>query len=253
MSILIFILGTILGSFLNVCIYRIPREESIVFPASHCTSCNETLSWKELVPVFSFLFQKGKCTYCGEAISPQYPIIEILNGLLYLILYYHFNLNIEFLFYSIVFSILIIISIIDLKTMIIPDSLNISLLFITILYKLLQYSFYDISPNILNSTLGLIGSSGLFLLIAILSKGSIGGGDIKLIGVLGFILGMKMSILNIFFSFILGAIISIFLLLFEIKERKDPIPFAPFICTAFIIVVLWGNKIINWYIDTFLL
>jgi len=106
---------------------------------------------------------------------------------------------------------------------------------------------YGISPNIINSILGLIISGGLFLLIAILSKGGMGGGDIKLIGVLGFILGIKFSLLNIFLSFILGAIISIFLLLFKIKGRKDPIPFGPFICIAFMIVVLSGEKIIYWY------
>src|SRR5699024_1248718 len=178
-------------------------------------------------------------------ISPQYPLIEILNGLLYLILYYRFNLSLNSVLYGIIFSILIVISIIDLKTMIIPDYLNISLFIVALLHKLLQYTFYDIAPDIFNSILGLIVSGGLFLLIAILSKGGIGGGDIKLIGVLGFILGTKMSILNIFLSFILGAIISIFLLLFKVKERKDPIPFGPFICVAFMITILWGSEIFN--------
>src|SRR5699024_2337227 len=113
MPILIFIIGTILGSFLNVCIYRIPRKKSIIFPSSYCTSCNRALKWYELVPIFSFLFQKGKCRYCGESISPQYPLVEILNGLLYLILYYRFNLGLDFMFYAIISSILIVLSLID--------------------------------------------------------------------------------------------------------------------------------------------
>lgn len=247
MSILIFILGTIIGSFLNVCIYRIPREDSIVFPPSHCTSCSIPLKWYNLIPLLSYVFQGGKCSNCGEKISLQYPIVEMLNGFIYLLLYYFFRLNIDFIFYSIIFSILLVISFIDFKFQIIPDSFNIFILVFAIIYKILQLILYGISPNIINSILGLIISGGLFLLIAILSKGGMGGGDIKLIGVLGFILGIKFSLLNIFLSFILGAIISIFLLLFKIKGRKDPIPFGPFICIAFMIVVLSGEKIIYWY------
>lgn len=248
MQIFIFIIGTIIGSFLNVCIYRIPREESIVFPSSHCPNCSTPLKWYELIPVLSFTFQKGKCRYCGEPISPQYPLVELLNGFLYLILFKHFGGSLSFIFYAIIFSILIVISIIDFEFQIIPDSLNISIFILAIVYKILQYTLYGISPQILNSTLALIISSGLFLLIAILSKGGMGGGDIKLIGALGFILGIKLSLLNIFLSFILGAIISIFLLLFKIKEKKDPIPFGPFICIAFMIVTLWGQEIISWYL-----
>lgn len=248
MPIFIFIIGTIIGSFLNVCIYRIPREESIVFPPSHCTSCGTPLRWYNLIPVLSYIYQRGKCCYCGEKISLQYPLIELLNGFIYLIMYYSFGFSIDFIFYSIIFSILIVISFIDIKFQIIPDSLNIILLILSIMYKTLQHTLYGISPNIINSSLGLIISGGIFLLIAILSKGGMGGGDIKLIGVLGFILGIKFSLLNIFLSFILGAIISIFLLLFKIKGRKDPIPFGPFICIAFMIVTLCGEKIIYWYI-----
>lgn len=249
MSILIFIIGTIIGSFLNVCIYRIPREESIVFPSSHCTSCGTPLKWYNLIPVFSYIYQRGKCSYCGEKISLQYPTVELLNGFIYLLLYYSFGLSIDFIFYSIIFSILLVISFIDFKFQIIPDSLNIFILIFAIIFKILQYKLYDISPNIFNSILGLVISGGLFLLIAILSKGGMGGGDIKLIGVLGFILGIKFSLLNIFLSFILGAIISIFLLLFKIKGRKDPIPFGPFICIAFMIVSLYGEEIIFWYLN----
>ncbi len=251
MPIIIFILGTIIGSFLNVCIYRIPREESIVFPSSHCTSCNTSLKWYELIPILSYVFQKGKCRYCGEGISPQYPLIEILNGLLYLVVFHYFGCNLNFIFYGIVFSILIVISVIDFKFQIIPNSLNIFLIIIGIIYKGLYFTLYGILPDILNSIIGLIIPSIIFLIIAIVSKGGIGGGDIKLIGVLGFILGFKLSILNVFLSFILGAIISIFLLLFKIKGKKDAIPFGPFICLAFMITVLWGQKISLWYFSLF--
>lgn len=252
MSIFIFLLGTIIGSFLNVCIYRIPREESILYPPSHCPNCGTPLHWYDLIPILSYILQRGKCRYCRESISLQYPVIECLNGLLYLAIYNKFGLSMDFIFYGTIFSVLLIISFIDLHFQIIPDFLNILILILAIIYKILQFTLYGISSNLFNSILALIISGGIFLIIVILSKGGMGGGDVKLIGVLGFILGIKMVLLNIFLSFILGAIISIFLLLFKIKERKDSIPFGPFICLAFIITVFWGDLIINWYIISFL-
>ena len=252
MSIFIFLLGTIIGSFLNVCIYRIPREESILYPSSHCPNCGTPLHWYDLIPILSYILQRGKCRYCRESISLQYPVIECLNGLLYLVIYNKFGLSMDFIFYATIFGILLIISFIDLHFQIIPDFLNVLILILAIIYKILQFTLYGISSNLFNSILALIISGGIFLIIVILSKGGMGGGDVKLIGVLGFILGIKMVLLNIFLSFILGAIISIFLLLFKIKERKDSIPFGPFICLAFIITVFWGDLIINWYIISFL-
>ena len=252
MYIIIFLLGVIIGSFLNVCIYRIPKGESIIFPSSHCTSCGTPLKWYDLIPIISFIIQRGKCRYCGEKISLQYPIVEFLNGILYLILYYNFGFNLDFIFYGIIFSILIVIFFIDLYYQIIPNGLNILILISSITYKLLQFILYNIQLDLINSLLGLIVSSGLFLLIIIISKGGIGGGDMKLIGVLGFILGVKKIILTIFLSFVLGAIISILLLLFKIKGMKDPIPFGPFICIAFIITIFWGDNLLLWYSSMFI-
>ena len=248
MFIFIFILGTIIGSFLNVCIYRIPRGESIAYPSSHCPKCSTPLQWYDLVPILSYILQRGKCRYCRETISLQYPMVEFLNGILYFILYYKFGLTMDFVFYAIIFSILIVISFIDLHHQIIPDSLNILILIIAIIYKTLQFTLYGVSLNLIKSLLGLIIPSIVFLLIIIISKGGMGGGDMKLIGVLGFILGLKKIALTMFLSFIFGAIISIFLLLFKIKGRKDPIPFGPFISLAFITVVFWGENIISWYL-----
>lgn len=251
MFIFIFLFGIIIGSFLNVCIYRIPRGESIVYPSSHCPNCSTPLQWHDLIPILSYILQGGKCKYCREPISIQYPMVELLNGILYLILYYKFSATINFAFYAIIFSVLIIISFIDLHHQIILDCLNIIIFITSIIYKILRFRLYNISPNIVNSLLGLIISAGIFLLISIVYKGGLGGGDIKLIGVLGFILGIKMILLNIFLSFILGAIISIFLLLFKIKGKKDPIPFGPFICIAFMITIIFGENIIVWYVSKF--
>lgn len=250
MSILIFFLGTVIGSFLNVCIYRIPKRQSVVYPPSNCPSCGTPLKWHNLIPILSFVIQRGKCSYCGKKISLQYPIVELSNSLLYLLLYNKFGLSIDFIFYSTIASILLIIFFIDLYHQIIPNSLNILILITAIIYKTIQYILYDISPNLTNSLLGIIISSGVFLLIIIISKGGMGGGDMKLIGGLGFILGLKNIALTIFLSFCLGAIISILLLLFKIKGRKDPIPFGPFISLAFMMVIFWGDGILLWYINT---
>lgn len=251
MTILISLYGLLIGSFLNVCIYRIPREESIAFPSSHCPNCGTKLKAYDLVPILSYIVQRGKCRYCGEKISPQYPIVELLNSLVYILIYYKFGFSLNFLFYGIIFSILIIIGFIDLKEMIIPDILVILILITTIIYKLLTFILYSKYPDLLNSIGGLVLSSLLFILIIVLSKGGMGGGDVTLIGSLGFILGIKNIFLTIFLSFILGAIISIILLVTKIREKKDPIPFGPFIILGFFITVFWGDELINWYLSLF--
>ncbi len=249
MTLLILIYGLIIGSFLNVCIYRIPKDESIAYPPSHCPTCETPLKFYDLLPVVSFLSTGGKCRYCSSKISKQYPLVEILNALIYLITFRKFGLSLDFVFYSIIFSTLIVVTFIDLKHMIIPDSLILVILGVAIIYKALGYALYRTSPEILDSFLGMFLSGGLFLLIIILSQGGMGGGDVTLIGSLGFILGVKYIALTIFLSFILGAIISVFLLAFKIKEKKDPIPFGPFIVLAFIITTFLGQELIDLYID----
>ena len=247
MTILILIYGLIIGSFLNVCIYRVPREESIAFPGSHCPTCEHKLKWYDNIPLFSYLSLKGKCRYCGVKISKQYPIVESLNALIYLILFYYFNFSIDFIFLALISSVLIVILFIDLKEMIIPDILVVILLGLSVLHKMLNYFLNGLSPQIVNSFLGLLLAGGLFLAIVLLSKGGMGGGDVTLIAALGFILGVKYILLTIFLSFILGAIISVALLATKIKTRKDPIPFGPFIILGFFISLLWGEVLLDWY------
>ena len=248
MTILIFIYGIIIGSFLNVCIYRIPREDSIAFPSSHCTSCGTSLKWYDNIPLFSYISLRGKCRYCQSKISKQYPIVEALNGITYIVLFYYYNLSLDFVFYSLISSTLIIITFIDLIEMIIPDILVIIILILSLLHKILNCFIYNISPEFLNSFLGLLLAGGIFLAIVLLSRGGMGGGDVTLIGALGFVLGIRLVLLNILLSFILGAIISLVLLATKIKTRKDPIPFGPFIVLAFFISLVWGEGIVEMYL-----
>ncbi|MDR7870026.1 MAG: prepilin peptidase [Tissierellaceae bacterium] len=252
MKLIVFIYGLLIGSFLNVLIYRIPRNENIAFPASHCPNCNTKLKWYDNIPLFSYIFLRGRCRYCNDKISLQYPIIEFLNGLLYLIMLNHYGLSIDFIFYSLIGSVLIAITIIDLKEMIIPDSLVLSILALSIIQKTINYYVHSIPMDIKESILGLLIAGGLFLLIVILSKGGMGGGDVTLIGALGFVLGIKLVMLNILLSFVIGAIISIFLLASKLKTKKDPIPFGPFIILSYFLVLLYGQDIIGWYFNIFL-
>lgn len=252
MYILIFLLGIIIGSFLNVCIYRIPREESIAFPPSHCTRCSHPLAWYDLIPVVSYLSLKGKCRYCGEVISPQYPIVEILNGILYLSVFHYFGLSMEFAFYGFMASILLVICVIDYYEQIIPDGLILIILIAVVSYKAAAY-FFNGTPVLLKDGIsGFLSGGLLFLAIAVISNGAMGGGDIKLIAVLGLILGLKKTLLNILLAFIIGAAVSLYLLLSGKKGRKDAIPFGPFINIAFIITLLYGDMIIRWYVQSFL-
>ncbi len=249
MTIIIFLYGLLIGSFLNVCIYRIPKGESITFPPSHCPACKKPLKWYNLIPVLSYVAQRGKCGYCKEKISLQYPIIELLNGILYLLLYIKYGFTLDFFFYAIICSILIVIGLIDLKEMVIPDILVVYIVVTTIIYKIALYIIYEQSPQLLDSILGLALSALLLMVIILLSRGGMGTGDVTLIASLGLILGIKKIFLTIFLSFILGAIISVFLLITKIKGRKDPIPFGPFIILGFLIVIFWGQQLMTWYMN----
>lgn len=252
MILLIIIYGLIIGSFLNVCIYRIPRGESIAWPGSHCPTCSHSLSWYDNIPLLSYLVLKGKCRYCKSNISAQYPVVESLNALLYIIMYFRFGFGVDFIFYSLMSSVLLSIIFIDLKEMIIPDSLVLCILVLSVIHKAVNYFLYGKSPELISSFLGLLVAGGLFVAIVLLSRGGMGGGDVTLMGALGFVLGFKNILLNIFLSFVLGAIISIVLLAAKIKTRKDPIPFGPFIVLGFFITSLWGKVIINWYLNILL-
>lgn len=239
---IVFFLGLIVGSFANVCIYRIPRGESIAYPASHCTACGTSLKAVDLVPVLSYLFLRGSCRYCKSAVSVQYPLIELLCGAIFVLLFREFSLSFLFIKYSIISCTLLVVALIDLKTQEIPDGLLIfgaiaAVLFISV----------DKAVPIRSALMGAGLGFGIFLAIALLSNG-MGGGDIKLMALIGLAVGWKQVLLISLFSFIIGAVISLLLIALKIKGRKDFIPFAPFIFAAFMLVLLWGDRILEFYL-----
>lgn len=241
MTIIFLIYGMFMGSFLNVCVCRIPTGISIVSPPSQCGSCGHKLNFfEDMLPIANYIINKGKCRYCGSHYSTQYPFIEFLNGVLYVLLYLKYGLTLKSVMYCLTVSLLIVISMIDLKHKIIPDCL--------ILTGLVIGSIFIITDNmVLNRLLGSAIGLVLFLAIAVISN-AMGGGDIKLMAVLGLIFGIKGILFITLVSFTSGAVISLILLALKIKSRKDEIPFGPFISLSALIYMFYGIDIINLYL-----
>jgi len=246
--ILIFILGLIVGSFSNVCIYRIPRNESIIYPASHCPKCRTKIKPIDNIPLLSFILLKGRCRNCKSKISIQYPVVEFLTGLIFLIIYLIYGLSIQSLIYIILSSALIIIAFIDLNEQIVPDVISLPGIVIGFII-----SFFVPYISFINSTLGVLVGGGIILIIGlagsvIFKKEAMGGGDVKLAAMIGAFLGWRYIIISLFLGFFLGALAGIVLILSKIKSREDTVPFGPFIILGSFITLLWGEKIITWYI-----
>ncbi|SDI43878.1 prepilin peptidase [Proteiniclasticum ruminis] len=245
-----FILGTLIGSFLNVVVYRVPREESLSFPPSHCPSCNTRLKAYDLVPVVSYLFLGGKCRTCKTAISIRYPLVEMLTGLLFLVTVIKFGVSLEGLKYLLVIALLLPVALIDYDHTIIPDRLNVGIFLTALIFLLLEVYLGNAAfRDLLNPLYGMVLGGGFFLFIAVVTKGAMGGGDIKLMAALGFLFGTANTLLLMFLSFVLGGFLSSLLLLLKIKKRKDYIPFGPFICASALLVIFYGEPILSWYLN----
>lgn len=244
-----FLIGCVFGSFLNVCIYRIPRGESIVYPPSHCPYCRTRLRWFELIPVLSFMLLWGRCRHCSSKISWRYPAVELLTGLLFYLVYLnHLEWSLALVRDWLLVAFLIVISFIDLEHLRIPDVLNLGCFAAFALWQLLL-PWQSHSSAVLGALLGW----GLLCAIAVVSRGGMGGGDIKLAAVLGLCLGFPGILLALGLAFILGAAVGLLLVTLGVKGRKDPIPFGPFLAFGSLMVTLWGENILQWYLGGFAL
>jgi leader peptidase (prepilin peptidase)/N-methyltransferase len=235
-AIITFIFGTVFGSFYNVVGYRIPKGESLISPSSHCPKCNHKLGPSELVPIFSWLFLRGKCKNCGQKISMFYPIFEFLSGFLFMISYLIFGFDINFFIAITFISMLLIIIISDYQTYIIPDEVLIFFSIILVIEIIIKNGIGSIGTILLNA---IISFAIMFLLKKIgdfmFKKESMGGGDIKLMAIIGAVLGWKMSIITIFLSSFIGLPFS---LIYLYKNKTNVIPFGPFLSVAAIIILL---------------
>lgn len=247
MSVIFFILGLVIGSFLNVCIYRIPRHKSIIAPRSFCPACKRPIQPYDNIPVISYLLLGGRCRYCKTKISWQYPLVELLTALLFLFLYLNFGLGLELVKYLVFVSLLMIAAFTDLTHRIIPNVISVPGIVLGLIMN---------SADYLNTILAIILGGGIFwffrqLGIWIKKQEMMGWGDIKLAAMIGAFLGIANSLLALFIGVVLGVLVWTILMLLKIKNRKDYIPFGTFMVLGTIITIFWGSKILAWYFTLF--
>lgn len=241
MLFLFLLYGILIGSFLNVLILRIPLKEEFVKTRSHCPKCQYQLKWYDLIPILSYIALRGRCRKCQVSISPQYPLIELLNGVAYLGIYKYMGLSITTILTCIAFSILLVIFIIDIRYMIIPNGLVVALFILAVIETIVMRAY-------LQNIIGFFAVSVFLLVLLIITRGGLGFGDVKLMAVAGLLIGWQKIILALMIGSIVGSLIGIGLLVFKITKRKEPIPFAPFLTVGIMLAMLFGDSIITWYL-----
>lgn len=244
------LLGMTIASFLNVCIDRLPANQSLVFPPSHCAACNRRLAIKDLIPVFSYLWLRGRCRYCGAAIPKRILWVEISTAALFGLACWQYNLSIELavaLFYICIFMVLMVI---DWEKGLILNKIVFPAIVAAIVISAAFSLFLpdiEIVPFIGRAAAGGGIMLALFLLIVIVSRGGMGWADVKLAALIGLVTGFPMVFVALLIGVILGGVVAVLLLVFKIKKRKEAIPFGPFLAIATIVTLLWGNSILSWY------
>lgn len=248
LTIVSIIFGALIGSFLNVCIIRLPKEESIITPGSHCPHCKKAIKFYDNVPLVSYLLLGGKCRYCKNTISFQYPLVEGITALSSLFLFMRFGPSLSYLVYFAFVTALIVITVIDLYHQIIPDIISLPGIGIGLLASL-------IFPHIafLDSLIGILLGGGSLFLVATLyqwffKREGMGGGDVKLLAMIGAFLGWKAVILTILLSSLIGSISGIIIMVLKGKDFKYAIPFGPFLSLGAVIALFFGENIIRWYL-----
>ncbi|MDD5449628.1 MAG: prepilin peptidase [Candidatus Omnitrophica bacterium] len=243
-----FVLGAIVGSFLNVCIYRMPRSQSIIFPGSHCVNCQTPVKWHENIPLLSYLFLKGRCSACKAGIAPRYFVVEFLTALLFVLIYIKFGLGPDLLFSLLLVCGLIIAAFIDLEYQLIPDSISLGGLVVGLVSGLALHRFFD---SLLGAVLGAFSIYGLGItgkllfkkkLKAINEDSAMGLGDVKFMAMIGSFLGWKKVLLVFFLAPFFGAAAGIIL---KLKYKVEIIPYGPYLSLAAMVALIWGEKIIN--------
>jgi leader peptidase (prepilin peptidase)/N-methyltransferase len=251
------IFGACLGSFAGVCIERLPRGKSIVYPASHCTACTNRIKACENIPILSYLILKGRCSKCGTRISLLCPLVEIIMAVISVFAWIHFKNPLEYFIYLLLFLLpMVIVTFIDLKHMIIPDVISIPGIFIGIAVHTFLKIDGSYAASLLNSLVGILVGGGSLFLIAffyekIKKEEGLGGGDIKLIAMFGAFFGWKSVILIMLLSSILGSIIGLITIIILKKDGKYAIPYGPFLVFAAILNLFWGQDIVRWYLRLF--
>lgn len=235
------VFGVLIGSFLNVLILRIPEGDDVVLESSHCFECGRVLQYYELIPIVSYLMQKGKCRGCGEPISIQYPLVEAGNGLLWVLLFSQLGFSLHSVLLALVSSLLLAISVIDARTMEIPPQLNIAILVLGILIAMVDRAFF------LEHLVGFIAVSGPLIFVFVLTNGQgLGGGDVKLMATCGLVLGWQYIWLAFLIGCIVGSIVHVIRMKFFYADRM--LALGPYLSLGVYISMLWGYDIMMWYL-----
>lgn len=244
------LLGMTIASFLNVCIDRLPARQSLISPPSHCPTCNRRLVFKDLIPIFSYLWLRGRCRYCGAPIPRRILWVELGTALLFGLLTWQYGVSIELavaLFYSCIF---IVIMVIDWEKGLILNKIVFPAIVAALVISAAFSIFLpdvEIVPFIGRAAVGGGIGLGIFFLIVIVTRGGMGWGDVKLALLIGLVCGFPLVFVALLIGVILGGVVAVLLLLLKIKRRGQAIPFGPFLALAAIVTLLWGNGILDWY------
>ena len=252
----VFIFGLILGSFLNVVIWRMHAGESFLTGRSHCPKCRHILGPFELIPVLSFLIQKGKCRHCGKPISWQYPLVELSTAILFLLAYLPFDLRFTtYTFFLLartwfIIATLIVVFVYDLRYYLIPDKIIYPAATVVLITMPLIYGGEISWAGLLDPLIASVLGGGFFLLQYIISKGKwIGGGDIKMGALMGLILGIGGLGVALFFAYVVGAVVGLILVASRKKTMKSQVPFGTFLAAGTVFAMFWARPILNWYLN----
>lgn len=246
--IFVVLFGVCIGSFLNVCIYRIAREESISFPPSHCTSCGYQLKPRDLFPVLSYLFLNGRCRQCKEKISIKYPLVEILNALIYVVIYLNYGLSFGFFKFAVFASLMIVIGFIDFETKYVFNSTVIFGVVSGIVFLIAEWIITKNIPwtNLVGAT---IGFGVIWAIVAL--TGGMGEGDIDISLICGLFVCIKGILVTLFLAFVLGGIVALLIMILRLKDRKAEMAFGPYLAIGGIIAMLYSTQIIELYLKLF--
>ncbi len=243
--IFIFIVGLAIGSFLNVLIDRLPKGQSIM-GRSHCDHCKRNLQWYELIPIVSFIVQNGKSKCCRKKLSWQYPVVEMITGMSFLLIFNASRVGGQLLISLGIVSCLIVIFVADFKYKIIPDSIQVVLFIFSVMLNLFQHPFNQIPKLVKNDIASGIVVMLPILLLYLFTRGKgMGFGDVKLAFIMGFLLGIKGGAIALYIAFITGAVYGLVLILLKKKKLKSKIAFGPFLVIGTVMVLFWGEKILE--------
>ena len=238
--------GLVIGSFLNVVVARLPEHRSLSTPRSACPGCGATLAWYDNIPLLSFALLRGRCRACAMSISWRYPIVEATTGVLFGAAFWRFGPTLEFVVAALLLAALVAITAIDLQHQLIPDAITLPGIVVGLLA-----SVGTRRVSIVDSLLGAVLCGGLFFVIIVVSRGGMGGGDMKLGAMLGAFLGWKVALASLFLAVVVSGVLAIVLLACRVRGRKDPIPFGPFLAMGGAIGLFVGEALVAWYLRGF--